>query len=804
MIRALQLFFGGAVLLMAAEAYSGPAIVLNEYQYDPSNTAAGDANQDTVIDTSEDEFIEYVNTGGTPIDLSGWSIYDAVALRHTFPVGTVLDAGCAIVVFGGGSPPPNLFAGAQVQTASTGFLGLNNNGDTIELRNLSNQPVVTHTYGSADVNQSYTRDPDLTGPFVLHTAAAGSNGALFSPGRRVDGTSFGACVPPGPDADGDGHPDDTDNCVNIANPDQTDCDNDGVGDVCTIAKTPRLDCNNNGVLDFCEPDCNGTGFPDDCDVIFGISFDCNGNLVPDECEVDCNSNFVPDDCDIASGTSLDANGNGIPDECESQATMVINEIHADPDDIEGDANNDTQVSATNDEFVEIVNAGTTAIDLSGWTLHDQVSVRHVFPPGTSVPADCSVVVFGGGSPIGQFGGSTVQLASSGTLGLTNGGDTVTIRDAGGLLVDEVVYGGNGGMNQSLTRSPDITGNFVLHTTANPNALFSPGRTVNLANFGGCPPTLPDADDDGIPDESDNCPSHQNPLQQDCDRDGIGDVCETDPDNNGNGVPDNCETGIPGTVKISEVRIDQPSADNDEYFEIKGPPGLSITTLTLIVIGDGTGGSGVIESVTPLIGQSIPSDGHFLVAEPTFSLAPLTAVNLVVANDALNFENSDNVTFVLVANFTGALNQDLDTNNDGTLDIMPWTQVVDAIGLIEEPNPPVNTEFSYGASLGFIDLGPDNGFVPGHAYRCDTTGQWFIGLFDPFAAGAADTPGDANPACEPPPCPGDRDGNGFVDVSDLLIVINTWGTGNPMGDANGDGAVNVSDLLIVINEWGACP
>ena len=72
------------------------------------------------------------------------------------------------------------------------------------------------------------------------------------------------------------------------------------------------------------------------------------------------------------------------------------------------------------------------------------------------------------------------------------------------------------------------------------------------------------------------------------------------------------------VQINEIRIDQPSADDDEYFELAGKPGLMLDGLTYIVIGDGTGGSGVIESVTPLSG-SIPASGYFVVAESTFTL-----------------------------------------------------------------------------------------------------------------------------------------------------------------------------------------
>lgn len=53
--------------------------------------------------------------------------------------------------------------------------------------------------------------------------------------------------------------------------------------------------------------------------------------------------------------------------------------------------------------------------------------------------------------------------------------------------------------------------------------------------------------------------------------------------------------------------------------------------------------------------------------------------------------------------------------------------------------------------------------------------------------------------------GDVNGDGVVNVTDLLAVINSWGP-CPAGqacaaDMNGDDAVNVSDLLIVINNWG---
>lgn len=48
------------------------------------------------------------------------------------------------------------------------------------------------------------------------------------------------------------------------------------------------------------------------------------------------------------------------------------------------------------------------------------------------------------------------------------------------------------------------------------------------------------------------------------------------------------------------------------------------------------------------------------------------------------------------------------------------------------------------------------------------------------------------------------GDGFVNVADLLSVVDAWGTAGPDGDADGNNIVNVADLLMVIAAWGTCP
>lgn len=346
-------------------------VLINEFHADPAADLGGDANGDGTRSATEDEFVEIINTGTGDLDLSGFTLSDAVGLRHLFPAESILEPGCAVVVFGGGTPTGE-FGEALVQTASTGSVGLNNGGDTIILSNGDDSIEVAYG-GEGGNNQSLTRNPDVTGDtFVEHSGIAAANGALFSPGTKVDGSGF--------------------------------CEEDVVEEV----------------------------------------------------------------------------------------NIVINEFQADPaGDLSGDANGDGTRDSTEDEFVEIVNVGELAANLSGWQISDAVGTRHVFPEGTMVPAGCAVVVFGGGTPTGTFGGAVVQTSSGGGLGLNNGGDSITVSNGDGSF--QVVYGGEGGNNQSLTRNPDISGaTFEQHSSVSEadGALFSPGTLIDGTAFSGC--NVPDS------------------------------------------------------------------------------------------------------------------------------------------------------------------------------------------------------------------------------------------------------------------------------------------------------------------------
>ncbi len=57
------------------------------------------------------------------------------------------------------------------------------------------------------------------------------------------------------------------------------------------------------------------------------------------------------------------------------------------------------------------------------------------------------------------------------------------------------------------------------------------------------------------------------------------------------------------------------------------------------------------------------------------------------------------------------------------------------------------------------------------------------------------------------CPADTDGNGVVDVSDLIGVLAAWGSSDPTYDIApppvGDGTMNFLDLILILTNWGPC-
>ncbi len=192
------------------------------------------------------------------------------------------------------------------------------------------------------------------------------------------------------------------------------------------------------------------------------------------------------------------------------------------------------------------------------------------------------------------------------------------------------------------------------------------------------------------------------------------------------------------VQINEIRIDDAGPDDDEYIELSGNPGESLDGLYYIVIGDGGVNNalcGNLEFVLDLTGFSIQADGLLSIGQ----LNPPAPTLTYDTTASLQLENSDNTTHMLVTGLTGNVDDDLDTNDDGVLDITPWSGIVDEVGLDEGTVPNCTSdEYLYTSTT----VGPDGNFVPGHVFRC--TSGWQIG---DFTVGVTDTPGEPNdPIC----------------------------------------------------------
>ncbi len=93
------------------------------------------------------------------------------------------------------------------------------------------------------------------------------------------------------------------------------------------------------------------------------------------------------------------------------------------------------------EFIELVNSGSTAVDVSGWRFDKGVDFTFpdgtIMPPGTFLVVASDVAAFAAGNP-------SVSPVIGGWMGnLGNGGEQVRLIDAGGQTVDSVAYADEG-------------------------------------------------------------------------------------------------------------------------------------------------------------------------------------------------------------------------------------------------------------------------------------------------------------------------------------------------------------------------
>ncbi len=194
-------------------------------------------------------------------------------------------------------------------------------------------------------------------------------------------------------------------------------------------------------------------------------------------------------------------------------------------------------------------------------------------------------------------------------------------------------------------------------------------------------------------------------------------------------------------KINEFSASTTGTDV-EYVEIFGDPNTDYSAYTILEIeGDSGTAAGTVDEVIPL--GTTGANGLYLVNLPANAL-----------------ENGT-LTLLLVKNFSGALNTDLDTNDDGAFDAAPWDAITDAVAV----NDGGAGDLTYGVpslSVSYDGLP----FAPGGASRIpdgfdtDAATDWVRNDFDlagisgfpgtPVLGEAYNTPGAPNQAYTPPP------------------------------------------------------
>ncbi len=192
------------------------------------------------------------------------------------------------------------------------------------------------------------------------------------------------------------------------------------------------------------------------------------------------------------------------------------------------------------------------------------------------------------------------------------------------------------------------------------------------------------------------------------------------------------------VQLNEMLLGGPTDPGCEFFEVVGPPGANLAACQFVLVDP----FGVVTDIVPFANQYVPTDGVWVAASPLaqqkFNLNP----NVILPNGIFP---QTTYTYLLIDKFTRNIGDDIDVNNDGVIDSVFWSRLVDQMAFRSD-----STGFTYAEPT----FGPLNDSIPSGALRCgDNPNLWLPQ--SPSVSPSIWSPGISNvslPECVPPSVP----------------------------------------------------
>jgi hypothetical protein len=196
------------------------------------------------------------------------------------------------------------------------------------------------------------------------------------------------------------------------------------------------------------------------------------------------------------------------------------------------------------------------------------------------------------------------------------------------------------------------------------------------------------------------------------------------------------------VFINELMANAPGGDSGlEYFELRGPSEFSLTGYFLLSLEGQGNGRGDINQFFDFTGVDIGANGYLIGLQNGSPYPPLLGSTVLQnttgngwgqvngagssvghSSDGAQTDIENSASTILLINIGSGvaptLSTDLDTNNDGALDLPQGWSVVDSVGLLDGVGA-LETDISYGAIT--FRIGGVGGSLSGNVIDLPTTG-----------------------------------------------------------------------------------